>query len=55
MANAIIRLLKDNELRDTISKNNIREFKTKFDIIGVAKSTTSIYQNLIEKYNTVRG
>ena len=55
MANAIIRLLQDNELRDTISKNNIYDFKTKFDIIGVAKLTASIYQNLIEKYNILRG
>jgi glycosyltransferase involved in cell wall biosynthesis len=51
MADAILKILNDPVLKERISENNILDFKSKFDIMKVAKSVATIYKNLIKKKN----
>ena len=53
MAEAITRLLDDEALRIQISKNNLDDFKRKFDIFLVAQSITTIYDSLINSTELV--
>jgi glycosyltransferase involved in cell wall biosynthesis len=48
MSEAIIKILKDQSLKEKISDNNISDFKNKFEMKIVAKSVLNIYHNLIE-------
>ncbi len=47
MAGAVLKILRDNNLQVNISKNNIDDFKSKFDIFRVAAKIAQIYQKLI--------
>ncbi len=51
MADAILKILNDPELKERFSKNNILDFKSKFDIKKVATSIATVYTNLIKKKN----
>jgi glycosyltransferase involved in cell wall biosynthesis len=49
MADAILKILKNPKLREQYSKNNILDFKSKFDIKKIAMSIATVYENLIKK------
>ncbi|TFH01074.1 MAG: glycosyltransferase family 1 protein [Calditrichales bacterium] len=51
MAEAVVKLLGDVDLRSQISKNNQEDFAHKFDILMVAKSICSIYKDVTKKNN----
>jgi len=48
MSEAIIKILKDQSIKEKFSKNNLSDFKNKFEMKIVAKSVLNIYHNLIE-------
>jgi glycosyltransferase involved in cell wall biosynthesis len=51
MADAILKILNNPELRERISEKNILDFKSKFDIKKVATSIAAVYKDLIKKKN----
>jgi glycosyltransferase involved in cell wall biosynthesis len=51
IAEAVIKLLTDEDLYKTISKNNIETSRTKFDYLKEAQKTISVYKMLINNQN----
>jgi glycosyltransferase involved in cell wall biosynthesis len=47
MSEAIIKILQNDSLKEKISKQNVEDFKSKFDINVVANSVLDIYQDLL--------
>ena len=50
MAEAISKLLENDDLRNQIFQVNQEDFKNKFDILLVAKSITTIYENTLKRF-----
>jgi glycosyltransferase involved in cell wall biosynthesis len=48
LSEAIIKILKDQSLKEKISEDNLSDFKNKFEMKMVSKSVLNIYHNLIE-------
>lgn len=48
MAEAIVKILKNDSLKDKISKQNIEDFKKKFEINVVANAVVDIYNGLLK-------
>jgi glycosyltransferase involved in cell wall biosynthesis len=49
LSNTIVRLLKDEKLREIIGKNNIKKVKEEFDINVVVRKLSKIYEELLSR------